>query len=258
MGLFTKKDAPSCAVCGKPCGLIKFKLKNNEYLCSDCNNEANFTTSLGGPAGLTAEEVAARIALMAENKDTLSALNITKSVGDYLKIDEGAKKWYIGSEKKKKQPIVHDFSDIVDFELLEDGNSLASGGLGRAAVGGVLFGGVGAIVGGTTGKKKTKNTCTELKIKITLNSITSPTEYIDFVSGGAEFKRDGVIYKMTIKNAQECLSLLQVMCNSRNLSSPTPQPVSAADEIKKFKELLDIGAITQEEFDQKKKQLLGL
>lgn len=34
--------------------------------------------------------------------------------------------------------------------------------------------------------------------------------------------------------------------------------VSVADEIKKFKELLDIGAITQEEFDAKKKQLLGL
>ncbi|MGW8114034.1 SHOCT domain-containing protein [Caproicibacterium sp. NSD3] len=33
---------------------------------------------------------------------------------------------------------------------------------------------------------------------------------------------------------------------------------SAADEIKKFKELLDSGAITQEEFDAKKKQLLGL
>ena len=32
----------------------------------------------------------------------------------------------------------------------------------------------------------------------------------------------------------------------------------SADEIKKFKELLDMGAITQEEFDAKKKQLLGL
>lgn len=34
--------------------------------------------------------------------------------------------------------------------------------------------------------------------------------------------------------------------------------VSAADELKKFKELLDMGIITQEEFDAKKKQLLGL
>ena len=34
--------------------------------------------------------------------------------------------------------------------------------------------------------------------------------------------------------------------------------LSAADELKKFKELLDSGVITQEEFDAKKKQLLGL
>lgn len=33
---------------------------------------------------------------------------------------------------------------------------------------------------------------------------------------------------------------------------------SSADEIKKYKELLDSGIITQEEFDAKKKQLLGL
>lgn len=33
---------------------------------------------------------------------------------------------------------------------------------------------------------------------------------------------------------------------------------SNADELKKYKELLDMGIITQEEFDAKKKQLLGL
>ena len=36
------------------------------------------------------------------------------------------------------------------------------------------------------------------------------------------------------------------------------QQASAADELKKFKELLDIGVISQEEFAEKKKQLLGL
>lgn len=36
------------------------------------------------------------------------------------------------------------------------------------------------------------------------------------------------------------------------------QAISPADELKKFKELLDMGAITQEEFDAKKKQILGL
>lgn len=36
------------------------------------------------------------------------------------------------------------------------------------------------------------------------------------------------------------------------------QAASSADELKKFKELLDAGIITQEEFNAKKKQLLGL
>jgi len=39
---------------------------------------------------------------------------------------------------------------------------------------------------------------------------------------------------------------------------PTISNVSVADDIKKFKELLDMEAITQDEFDAKKKQLLGL
>lgn len=41
-------------------------------------------------------------------------------------------------------------------------------------------------------------------------------------------------------------------------NSDTISAVSPAEEIKKFKELLDMGAITQEEYDAKKKQLLGL
>lgn len=36
-----------------------------------------------------------------------------------------------------------------------------------------------------------------------------------------------------------------------------PQQISLADEIKKYKDLLDLGAITQEEFDAKKKKILG-
>ena len=42
-----------------------------------------------------------------------------------------------------------------------------------------------------------------------------------------------------------------------NITS-TANSNSVADELKKFKELLDNGVLTQEEFDAKKKQLLGL
>lgn len=44
----------------------------------------------------------------------------------------------------------------------------------------------------------------------------------------------------------------------KNKGNETVQQLSPADELKKFKELLDVGIITQDEFDAKKKELLGL
>lgn len=48
---------------------------------------------------------------------------------------------------------------------------------------------------------------------------------------------------------------LSICSSTPSTSSLT---ISPADELKKYKELLDMGAITQEEFELKKKQLLGL
>lgn len=54
----------------------------------------------------------------------------------------------------------------------------------------------------------------------------------------------------------------QMLANARNNknqgSNTIIQSTSNADELKKYKELLDSGIISQEEFDAKKKQLLGL
>ena len=51
--------------------------------------------------------------------------------------------------------------------------------------------------------------------------------------------------------------------DTQSISAPKVETVNGAtigiaDELKKYKELLDGGVITQEEFDAKKKQLLGL
>ena len=44
----------------------------------------------------------------------------------------------------------------------------------------------------------------------------------------------------------------------KKLANPSSSSTSAADEIAKYKKLADDGIITQEEFEAKKKQLLGL
>jgi hypothetical protein len=48
--------------------------------------------------------------------------------------------------------------------------------------------------------------------------------------------------------------------NKTTVPNSVPQSVNAdyTEELKKIKQLLEMGVITQEEFDAKKKQLLGL
>ena len=54
------------------------------------------------------------------------------------------------------------------------------------------------------------------------------------------------------------IGIIVVACRPEKNSGTNSAKITEADEIKKYKELLDSGAITQEEFDAKKKQLLGL
>lgn len=62
------------------------------------------------------------------------------------------------------------------------------------------------------------------------------------------------------KEVQEAISniLIERQDKTNEHSSTVKQELSTADELQKFKELLDSGVITEEEFEEKKKQLLGL
>ena len=75
----------------------------------------------------------------------------------------------------------------------------------------------------------------------------------------------GKIAFLLIKNRDEiheCITDLLIERQNQKAAEATvikQEPTkSNADELKKYKELLDMGVITQEEFDAKKKQLLGL
>lgn len=148
------------------------------------------------------------------------------------------------------------YEDLLSYELLEDGDSITSGGLGSAAAGALLFGGTGAIVGGITGKKTTKKEISSLKIKITLKNVTSAPTYINLLT--IKSKSTSLMYKAAYEQAQQILSTLDQISSSLETKNSQQSQTSSADEILKYKNLLDIGAITQEEFDAKKKELLGL
>jgi hypothetical protein len=64
-------------------------------------------------------------------------------------------------------------------------------------------------------------------------------------------------YEIDIENAIQAGEIVVPQEYIKKAVGSTP-PMSVADEIKKYKALLDAGAITQSEYDAKKKQLLGL
>ncbi len=61
----------------------------------------------------------------------------------------------------------------------------------------------------------------------------------------------------TLEMAKSVYSFIERRRNEIQNKGNNISSFSVADELKKFKELLDMGIITQEEFDKKKKDLLG-
>ena len=241
-----------CPVCNKELGFFSFKTAISDGLvCMDCLTKAGIT-ALSNPQSYTCNSVKA---LIDRRITLLESFRPTKKIGNYLQVDELNKMFKAGKD-------IFEYSNLLSFELLEDGQTITKGGLGRAVVGGILFGGVGAIVGGVTGGKKSKGICNSMKLKITLRNAHIDTVYIPFIT--TETKTKSFTYKLAQDNAQSCISALEIIADDNDTSKETTNVnvvnmgVSEADEILKFKQLLDAGIITQEEFDAKKKQILGL
>ena len=78
------------------------------------------------------------------------------------------------------------------------------------------------------------------------------TSNINFSVGGAE------MIELDIEAIMQETDAFCELIRTRIKGAGSPASASTADEIMKFKQLLDAGVITQEEFDAKKKQLLGL
>lgn len=94
------------------------------------------------------------------------------------------------------------------------------------------------------------------------------TGYIQFAYSGASESKGGIMdavkdentitfsSKKDLEQAKELKALIESLQNKD--SQPETSNTSDADELIKFKELLDAGVITEEEFEAKKKQILGV
>lgn len=268
MGLFSKEN---CILCNNTVGsLNRIKLNNGTFVCSNCVAKLGVTIkdgfTLDNLRSSTVDELKKRIDVHQNdvngNLERIENFRPTYKVGGYIWFDDN-NKWFVlpkGTLSSKiNNSYVFKYDEILNFEVIEDGITITKGGLGKALVGGAIFGIAGAIAGGTS--KKTNEICKKLEIKITTKNQDNPVVYVNLID--TDFKKDGMLYRIASKNIQDILSKFQIILDEieqeKSMNKNSEQNLnSVADEIKKFKDLLDMGAITEEEYEKKKKELLNL
>lgn len=171
--------------------------------------------------------------------------------------------------KNKYVEHLHSYTDIIDFQLIDNGQQIAEGSsLLGAAVGGLTFGGAGAIVGSGIRSRKIAGECTELRIKIVLSDIQNSCAYINFITEEDEYcKRDSTFFHEVMDQAQEIMSILTVIMNDNNKTISDNKGVASdnnssakndfADTIRKLSDLHDTGLLTDAEFESKKTDILS-
>ncbi|MHC1740145.1 MAG: SHOCT domain-containing protein [Anaerolineaceae bacterium] len=148
------------------------------------------------------------------------------------------------------------FIKILDCKIIEDKSTIVQGGIGRAIVGGLIAGGIGAIVGAST--RSSNNVISSLQVQIIIDDLSKPQKIIELITN--QTKRDSLLYKNALSFANELYSTLLIIIEKNNPTRATYSQVEIIDypeQIIKLADLREKGLITEEEFQLKKQQLLS-
>ncbi len=179
-----------------------------------------------------------------------------------LLIDNQNKKFIYQKGKIYSKP--YKFSDVINYEVYENGKSQVQGRAGSALIGGAFFG-LGGLIVGSSMSRSINEKCNQLKLIIRLNDFDCPQIMITYVDN-VDWHKNGWMYRNMKENMQAVCSMLEYMLNEKTLEQSSSikqeeklnEKKSSKEQLQELKEMLDDGLITEEDFEQKKKQILGL
>ena len=237
--------ANTCAVCGGKLGLLNREKSVDGLICASCSNF--FFSKLGIRAAK--QSTAALADYWATLEQRRKAFEETDSIYDgdalFVSIDKPNRMFCIGHRSGDKGPrMIYSFDEVAGYESdVPDDLTVTEtkGGIGRAVIGAAVAGPVGAIVGAATAKTETRKGRSKESVSIhfalPLGESNLPTTV--YPGGMTAF-----------------LKRCKVSQEKPQVAAPAAS--SVADELLKFKQLLDMGAITEAEYNAQKVQLLGL
>lgn len=237
--------ANTCPVCSGKLGLLNREKSADGLICASCSNF--FFSKLGIRAAK--QPTVALADYWATLEQRRKVFKETDSIYDgdalFVSIDKANSLFCFGHRGGDKGPrMIYSFDEVAGYESDAPDDLTVTetkGGIGRAVIGAAVAGPVGAIVGAATAKTETRKGRSKESVSIhfvlPLGESSLPTTV--YPGGMTAFLKS---CKVSQEKPQAAAAAVQ----------------SAADELLKFKQLLDMGAVTEAEYNAKKAQLLGL
>lgn len=160
------------------------------------------------------------------------------------------------------------FKNILETRIVENGATVTktsrTSQIGGAALGGLLVGNVGAVIGGLSGKKTSENEVNKLELIIIVNTFNDPVIKIPFFDVRSSVKKTDKTYRTALNDIQKWNAILGTLIQTADNDDIKAQQQtntnavsnSLPDEINKLVDLKNNNHITDEEFKAYKVKLL--
>lgn len=204
---------------------------------------------------------------------TLEDFNSTETV-KCDSILEAPHKFYFAVDDNKNQVFFtcqgekyrFNYEDILSTELMVNDDVVETkkslgGTIGGSLVGGVVGGGVGAVIGGLSSKGTSRTKVSSVKVHTVLRNRQS----FDIVCCG-ECKKGDDTYNTAISRAQRIMDICKVCVDKADKAREVkkepesvvtpPKELTQVEELQNLFSLLEKGAITKEEFEALKQDVL--
>lgn len=244
-----------CDICGKEVGFLSQRKLKDGIVCSDCMQKLGKDFSIYSES-FSKEQIRKGISGELELIPPVKC----QCTNGVLVIDSTNRVLYMSLPLMQKSEEIS-LDAVVGYTYNEDEKQYGVGHtVGGAVVGGLLFSGVGAVIGSVIGANPGRK-IKKISIDITYEVNGQCKLFTACLYNGKPIKPSGLEYKSCMQNAKIVMGQLDMLLKKKETAQTETvniaSNVSAADEIRKFKSLLDDGIITEGEFTKKKNQLLG-
>lgn len=247
-----------CDICGAMVGTLSQRKLKDGMVCWDCMGKVGKEFTNPWPSSFTVEQISKAIA----GEIKLIPPQVIQCTNGVLIIDSFNRVIYKGLPLGLRSEEIS-IDSIVGYSYVEDDKKYGVGHIvGSALVGGALFGGAGAIIGSVIGSNPGRK-INYIGVEITYERDNTCELLHADIYKGKPIKASGFTYNGSLETAKLLMGQLDLLmkkpsATGEKQSETTAQMASSADEIRKYKELLDEGILTEEEFAAKKNQLLGI